>query len=119
MTRNLIAKATRTLWSNGSSPAGRRRRGTSPCLENLEGRLSLSGIVGNHIGMGVSPAIQGNHIGVTMAIQGNHIGVAMAIQGNHIGVAMAIQGNHIGMGVTPDIVGNHIGTSVAVVAKSQ
>jgi hypothetical protein len=50
MTRNLIAKATGTLWATGSNKAGRRRRGTSPCLENLEGRLSMSGIVGNHIG---------------------------------------------------------------------
>lgn len=75
MTRNLIAKAMQTLRTNGSSKAGRRRRGTSPCLENLEGRLSLSGIVGNHIGV--------------MAIQGNHIGVAAAmIQGNHIGTSI-------------------------------
>ena len=50
MTRNLIAKATRTQWAAGSNKAGRRcRRGASPCLENLEGRLSMSGIVGNHI----------------------------------------------------------------------
>ncbi len=63
----------------------------SPRLENLEGRLSLSGIVGNHIGVSVAPAIVGQHIGtgVAPAIQGNHIGIAgQAIQGNHIGYSM-------------------------------
>ena len=79
MTRNLIAKATRTQWAAGSNTAGRRRRrGASPCLENLEGRLSLSGIVGNHIGVSAVPAIVGQHIGTNAA-------VVPAIQGNHIG----------------------------------
>jgi len=53
MTQNWIVTASRTLWGGGSNTAGRRRRGTSPCLENLEGRLSLSGIAGNHIATAV------------------------------------------------------------------
>ena len=76
MTRNSIAKATRNFWLNGSSKAGRRRRDTNLCLEKLEGRLSLSGIVGNHIG--VVAAIQGAHIGSPMIV-GNHIGTSMVL----------------------------------------
>jgi hypothetical protein len=74
MTRNWINTASHTLAAAGSNTAGRRRRDVSPCLENLEGRLSLSGIVGQHIGV---PAIVGQHIGTGVA--------AAAIQGNHIG----------------------------------
>jgi hypothetical protein len=85
MTRNWIVTASRSLRAAGSNTAGRRRRGTSPCFENLEGRLSMSGIVGNHIGMPAVAAIVGNHIGTSAAIQGNHIGTPAAIQGNHIG----------------------------------
>jgi hypothetical protein len=50
MTRNLIAMASRTLSMVRSSSSGPRRQRTSLRLENLEGRLSLSGIQGNHIG---------------------------------------------------------------------
>jgi hypothetical protein len=51
MTRNLIAMASRTLSMVRSSSNGPRRQRTSLRLENLEGRLSLSGIQGNHIGV--------------------------------------------------------------------
>ena len=91
MTRNWIINASRTLSAAGSNTAGRRRRrGTSPCLENLEGRLSQSGIVGQHIGVAL---IQGAHIGVVAEIQGNHIGTS-AIQGNHIGTSDVLQRKH-------------------------
>ena len=57
-------------------PVTRRR----PQLEAVEGRMLLSGIVGQHIGMSVAAsAIQGSHIGTNVAsdaIQGNHIGMA-------------------------------------------
>ena len=41
----------------------RTRRNLTPAVEGCERRLSLSGIVGNHIGV-VAQAIQGNHIGM-------------------------------------------------------
>jgi hypothetical protein len=50
MTRNLITMASRTLSMVRSSSAGPRRQRTNLRLENLESRLSLSGIQGNHIG---------------------------------------------------------------------
>jgi hypothetical protein len=59
MTRNLIAMASRTLSMVRSGPAGTRRQRTSFCLETLEGRLSLSGIQGNHIGVAVVVIKQG------------------------------------------------------------
>jgi hypothetical protein len=81
-------------------PVTRRR----PQLETVEGRMLLSGIVGNHIGMSVAvPAIQGAHIGsavATDAIQGAHIGSVVATD--------AIQGAHIGSAVaTPDEMRKH------------
>jgi hypothetical protein len=55
-------------------PVTKRR----PLLEAVEGRMLLSGIVGQHIGMPVAtPAIVGQHIGssvATPAIVGQHIG---------------------------------------------
>ena len=59
MTRNLIAMASRTLSMVRSSSAGPRRQRTSLRLENLEGRLSLSGIQGNHIGTAMVSRLQG------------------------------------------------------------
>jgi hypothetical protein len=72
MTRNWIVTASRTLWAADSNTAGRRRRGTSPRLENLECRLSLSGIAGNHIGMPAEPAMQGNLIGASAVVERKH-----------------------------------------------
>ena len=57
-------------------PAALRPRTRRPLVEDLEGRLLLSGIQGRHIGTSVAPAIVGNHIG---------IGVDPAIVGRHIG----------------------------------
>jgi hypothetical protein len=42
MTRNWIAMASRTLRMARTESARPRRHRTSPCLENLEHRLSLS-----------------------------------------------------------------------------
>jgi hypothetical protein len=55
-------------------PAARRPRTRRPFVEDLEGRLLLSGIQGRHIGTSVVPAIVGKHIGTSAMIQGNHIG---------------------------------------------
>jgi hypothetical protein len=54
MTRNLIAMASRTLSTVRSNSARPRRQRASFRLENLENRLSLSGIQGNHIGTSVA-----------------------------------------------------------------
>jgi hypothetical protein len=61
MTRNWITTATRTLSMVRSGTARPRRHRSTPRLENIEGRPSMSGIVGQHIG--VVDAIQGSHIG--------------------------------------------------------
>jgi hypothetical protein len=70
MTRNWIAMASRTLSMVRSGTARPRRHRSTPRLENLEGRLSMSGIVGNHIG--VVAAIQGNHIGTMVVVERKH-----------------------------------------------
>jgi hypothetical protein len=57
--------------SDGSTRRLQARR--RPIVEDLEGRQLLSGIVGNHIGMG-APMIVGNHIGTGAMVQGGHIG---------------------------------------------
>ena len=90
MTRNLIAMASRALSMVRSSSARPRRQRTSLRLENLENRLSLSGIQGNHIGTAV---VLSKHDPVevqpadlnpqplppgVMTIQGNHIGTSLA-----------------------------------------
>ena len=52
-----------------------------PLVEDLEGRLLLTGIQGRHIGTSVVSAIVGNHIGVSVSaamIQGAHIGTNVA-----------------------------------------
>ena len=62
-------------------PAARRPRIRRPLVEDLEGRLLLSGIQGRHIGTSVVPAIVGNHIGMSVSatmIQGAHIGTNVA-----------------------------------------
>ena len=48
-------------------PAARRPRTRRPLGEDLEGRRLPSGIVGNHIGTSVVPAVQGGHIGTSVA----------------------------------------------------
>jgi hypothetical protein len=58
-------------------PAARRPRTRRPLVEDLEGRRLLSGIVGNHIGVNVAPAIQGQHVGSSPTIQGQHIGTSV------------------------------------------
>jgi hypothetical protein len=71
-------------------PAARRPRTRRPLVEDLEGRLLLSGIQGNHIGTSVDLAIVGNHIGTSISaamIQGNHIG--MSASGSARGVSSA------------------------------
>jgi hypothetical protein len=56
MTRNWIATASRTLRMIGSGPARACRRRTSPCLENLETRLSLSSFAaGGVVGTDLNP----------------------------------------------------------------
>lgn len=80
-------------------PQTRRR----PQIEAMEGKMLLSGIIGNHIGVtaaAVAPPIQGAHIGV----------VAEGIVGSHIGTNVA---------VAPPIQGAHIGMSVADVATPE
>ena len=52
-----------------------RRPQTRPPVEDLEGRLLLSGIQGRHIG--TSAMIVGNHIGTSAMIVGNHIGTSV------------------------------------------
>jgi hypothetical protein len=76
MTRNWIVTASRTLRIGRISPTCRRRCGTSPRLENLEGRLSLSSF---SAGVGPVTAIVGNHIGTNAMVQGGHIGSAMDV----------------------------------------
>jgi hypothetical protein len=49
-------------------PHVRRPRTRRPLVEDLEGRRLPSGIVGNHIGVSVTPAIVGNHIGTSAMI---------------------------------------------------
>ncbi len=84
MTRNWIATASRSLFSARSASVGPRRSRTSPCLENLEYRLSLSSVSGGGV---VSLAIQGNHIGTPAAVELRKHDPVDAIQGNHIGTA--------------------------------
>ena len=96
MTRNWIAMASRTLFSGRSASASRPGRArTSPRLENLEGRLSLSSVgVGKVVAQWdlnpqplppgfMMPMIQGNHIGTNALIK--QAPVADGIQGQHIG----------------------------------
>jgi hypothetical protein len=47
MTRNFISRASRSLFIVRSDSARLRRRSTSPCVENLEYRLSLSTVGGS------------------------------------------------------------------------
>jgi len=56
MTRNWIATASRTLRMLRSGSARPRRHRTSPCLENLEHRLSLSSFsAGGALGPDLNP----------------------------------------------------------------
>jgi hypothetical protein len=70
-------------------PAARRPRARRPLVDDLEGRLLLSGIPGRHIGASIAPAIVGNHIGMNAvpAIVGNHI--RMSVNGSARGVSSA------------------------------
>jgi hypothetical protein len=86
-------------------PAARRPRTRRPLVEDLEGRLLLSGIQGRHIGTSVALAEKAYAQANFSVIAGNPIGtsVAPAIVGNHIGVSVSaamIQGAHIGTNVT-------------------
>jgi hypothetical protein len=56
-------------------PSGRRPRTSRPLIEDLEGRLLLSGIQGRHIGTSVAPAIVGKHIGMRVS-EGARAGVS-------------------------------------------
>ena len=64
----------RLIARKSRSPVTKRR----PQPEAVEGRMLLSGIVGQHIGMAVAtPAIVGQHIGMAVAAPasvGHHIG---------------------------------------------
>jgi hypothetical protein len=93
----------------GDRPAARRLRTRRPLVEDLEGRLLLSGIQGRHIGTSVALAEKAYAQANLAGNVGNHIGMS---------VAPAIVGNHIGMSVAPAIVGNHIGTSVSGAAHA-
>jgi hypothetical protein len=46
----------------------RRPQSSHPLLDDLEGRLLLSGIQGGHIGTSVVSAIVGNHIGTSVSV---------------------------------------------------
>jgi hypothetical protein len=135
MTRTWI-EATRAFGIVRPASARRSRRVASVCLENLEGRLALSGFSSGvsaplikhgalPTAVEVQPMIIGNHIGMNAASEIKHgngpimpqdlnpqplppgFMASEAIQGQHIGYN-AVQGQHIGT----NIVGQHIGTSV-------
>ncbi len=95
MSRNWIATASRTLLSARSASANRPRRAcTSPRLENLEGRLSLSSVsVGKVAQWDLNPQPLPPGIMMPMIV-GNHIGTSALIK--QAPVVDAIQGNHIG-----------------------
>ena len=97
MSRNWIATVARTLFSARSASGSRPRRArTSPRIENLEYRLSLSSVsAGKMVPLDLNPQPLPPGFMMPMAIQGNHIGTAVEIK--HAPVV--------------DIVGNHIGTS--------
>ncbi len=80
MTRNLIAAASRALRIVRPASARRSRRHTGVCLENLEGRLSLSSAsVGGTVplikhgalptAIQVQPMLERKHVGADAADQ--------------------------------------------------
>jgi len=73
MTRNWIATASRTLWMVRSASACPRRHRASPCLEDLEYRLSLSSVSAGPMDLNPQPLPPG-YAHVEPMIQGNHIG---------------------------------------------
>jgi hypothetical protein len=109
MTRNLIARVSRTLRTDRNRTASHRRRNAGLTLESLETRLALSSVAAAPVPLDLNPqplppGVVRKFNPVTPDIQGNHIGTNVA--------APDIVGQHIGTGVTPDIVGQHIGTGV-------
>ena len=97
MTRNLMTLASRTMSMFGSSTARPRRLASSVCLENLEGRLSLSAFGATTSASGLA---QADLVSLRKHVPADVSVTPSAIQGNHIGMN-AIQGNHIG---TPAII---------------
>ena len=86
MTRNWMMMASRTLTMVRSGSASPRRRRVSPCLENLEYRLSLSSVgckmqpadlnpqplPPGYVDREPDPMIVGNHIGTSLVVARKH-----------------------------------------------
>lgn len=84
MTPNWILSASRTLGMSGStSVRARRQHRSSPSLENLEHRLSLSGITVAPADLNPQPLPPGFIDRMDPMIQGGHIGTSAVVARKH------------------------------------